>query len=108
MSETPADETRARLQHTLDQLREGDTLILAHHNSAGGAITHTIGCDPARLVDTARTLLDQAVDLLDDAPATAANRKLLACASAALEELPDPHADDDDEDEDSDVVRGVP
>lgn len=102
-AEATAAETLARLRHTLDQVQPGDTLILAHHNAQGGIITHTLGSDPARLADTARTLLDQALDMLDSAAPTIEARHLKMCVARAFEELPDPLSDDNDDDEGEDA-----
>lgn len=84
------DDDAARWRHHLDALlrRPDDTLILAGA-SPDGSMSVQVGHPRAdALLWIARSLIEQAQDCGGG-----------ACCQAALDVLPDPHADEDEDDE---------
>jgi hypothetical protein len=81
---------------TLATAREGDTVIVAVVDPQGSMVLHTIEHDPFRLVQVARSLLEQAEDALKERIDEAGcndqgdhpEEQLLASVLDALESLP--------------------
>lgn len=87
---TDANDDAERWRYHLDQLlaKPGTTIVLGGVAPGGGMSMQTGGLDPKALLWMARSLIEQAMDAGGDA--------YEECCEAALEALPDPHADDDD------------
>lgn len=73
------------------------TIILVTLDDKGGLVCQVRSQRPRDLVMAAQSLLSQATDLLDTEIITMEDDVLLAQAQRALDELPDPHADEDGE-----------
>ena len=93
-----APEITARAAATLATARQGDTVIVAVVDAQGSMVLHTIEHDPARLVQVARSLLEQAEDALhernpewregENDQGDAPDEQMLSSVLAALESLP--------------------
>ena len=87
----------AHLKRALEE--PGESIILITLDGRGGLCAQTRCERPADLVQAARTLLSQAEDILDSRSMTVDEQDgdddLLEAVRSALEELPDPDADED-------------
>lgn len=74
--------------------KPGETVILASLDDKRGMVMQAATVRPQDLVDAARSLLEQAKDRLEDDQIDDEHADMLERLNAALDELPDPNADD--------------
>lgn len=92
-----APEGTALAAATLATARVGDVVVVAVVDPQGGMVLHTIEHDPPRLVQVARSLLEQAEEALRQSIAAAGcddqgdhpEEQLLSCVLCALECFPE-------------------